>query len=58
MTTTEAAEPFSMRFPIHLRERIRQRAITNRRSLNAEMLVLMETALRILEAKDDASEAA
>ena len=42
---SEAVEAFSLRIPAALRERIRRRAIANRRSLNAEMLVLMETAL-------------
>jgi hypothetical protein len=41
----EIIEGFSLRIPVQLRERIRQRAIANRRSLSAEMLVLMETAL-------------
>ena len=43
--TNEPMEPVSLRIPSTLRERIRRQAIANRRSLNAEMLVLMETAL-------------
>ena len=41
----EVIEAFSLRIPMQLRERIRQQAIAHRRSLNAEMLVLMEAAL-------------
>ncbi len=48
--------PVSLRIPEQLRERIRQRAIANRRSLNAEMLVLMESALLAeQEAKSEAA---
>ena len=42
---SDAVEPFSLRIPIELREQVRKRATANRRSINAEILVLVETAL-------------
>lgn len=41
----DGVEPFSLRIPTVLRDQVRKRASANRRSINAEMLVLMETAL-------------
>lgn len=45
LTAYESVEAFSLRIPQSLRDQVRRSATANRRSLNAEMLVLMETAL-------------
>jgi hypothetical protein len=44
-STAKTFEAFSLRIPALLRERVRTSAIVNRRSVNAEMLVLLERAL-------------
>lgn len=47
----EIVEGFSLRLPVTLRKRVHKSAIANRRSMNAEILVLMERALAEAEAK-------
>lgn len=45
VSTAKTFEAFSLRIPASLRERVRISAAVNRRSVNAEMLVLLERAL-------------
>jgi predicted HicB family RNase H-like nuclease len=42
---------FQLRLPDHLHERLIERAVADRRSLNAEILYLLETALTSSEAE-------
>lgn len=45
IANAETLEAFSLRIPASLRERVRFSAVANRRSVNAQMLVLIEQAL-------------
>ncbi|TBC78011.1 Arc family DNA-binding protein [Rhizobium ruizarguesonis] len=40
--TTERTENFPLRIPAGLREKLKAQAVTNRRSLNAEIIICLE----------------
>ena len=39
--------PFPLRIPDELRQHLKERAVANRRSTNAEIIVLIESALKL-----------
>jgi hypothetical protein len=52
VTDREEVVAFSIRLPRPLSDKIRQRAKQNRRSLNQEIIWLLEQALRFLDATE------
>ena len=48
--------PYPLRIPKKLREWISMKAVSNRRSMNAELLVLIETAKETMENKEREAE--
>jgi len=54
---TSISEPLSVRLPLGMRSRIRERAAANRRSMNAEIVHYLDRALEAQEAKGAGSAA-
>ncbi|CAN7626001.1 Arc family DNA-binding protein [Aminobacter sp. LjRoot7] len=57
MTPSREADKYIIRFPDGMRERIRERAAANRRSMNAEIVHYLDRALDAQEAKGPAEAA-
>lgn len=55
MTPSREADKYIVRLPDGMRDRIRERAAANRRSMNAEIVHYLDCALGAQEAKDPAS---